>query len=184
MVVAANAANDRELEDRLKMESQSMPVIRSAKVDDAESVAAIYNHYVALGGATFDAVPWAREDLAEILTNQGAEVWCVAAYGQRLIGWASARRFSLRHGYRLSLESAIYLSPEAVGQGIADGLQNELTNRCRAGQIHHLMARIIADNHRSMAFHHRHGYELVGVQKEVGWMNDQWADVAILQKIL
>ncbi len=54
---------------------------------------------------------------------------------------------------------------------------------CRDCGIHHAVAKVIADNSRSMAFHQRFGYELVGIQKAIGHMNGKWTDVAILQKI-
>ena len=41
----------------------------------------------------------------------------------------------------------------------------------------------LADNQRSIAFHRRYGYELVGIQKEIGHMEGKWTDVAILQRL-
>ena len=158
--------------------------IRPAVTGDAEAIAQIYNYYVQAGGATFDATPWETAQVGEMLPPVAPEQWLVAWDQTGLLGWASARRFSVRYGYRLSLETAMYLDPNAIGGGVAAGLQQQLEDRCRNHQIHHAMARIIADNQRSLAFHYRHGYELVGIQKEVGFINGKWTDVAILQKIL
>ncbi|ABW25781.1 GNAT family N-acetyltransferase [Acaryochloris marina] len=41
-----------------------------------------------------------------------------------------------------------------------------------------------ATNDVSFAFHNGFGFEMVGVQKEVGHVADRWQDVAIMQLIL
>jgi phosphinothricin acetyltransferase len=46
------------------------------------------------------------------------------------------------------------------------------------------MARIVAGNQTSIDFHLRLGYEVIGTQKEVGHMDNQWLDVVLLQKLL
>jgi phosphinothricin acetyltransferase len=55
---------------------------------------------------------------------------------------------------------------------------------CAEQGIHHLVSRVIAGNQRSLQFHFRCGYKMVGIQKEIGRLNGEWLDVAILQKIL
>ena len=59
-----------------------------------------------------------------------------------------------------------------------------LISHCQQQSIHHLKARIVAGNDASIDFHLRLGYEVVGTQKEVGQMDDQWLDVVLLQKLL
>jgi phosphinothricin acetyltransferase len=159
-------------------------VVRIATTADAVSVARIYNYHVDLGGSTFDATHWNESQVKSLLTTSLPEVWLVADDGGSVVGWASARHYSLRHGYRFTLETAIYLDPSMIGRGIASTLQSALERSCVSQRIHHLVAKIVTSNQRSMAFHYRHGYELVGVQKEVGHMDQQWQDVAILQKLL
>lgn len=95
--------------------------VRAAVVDDAQAISEIYNHYVRSGGATFDTVPWTAEQVVEAFAAGPSEVWLVAEDslaedGASVVGWSSARRFSTRPGYRLSLESAIYLSPPCSGK--------------------------------------------------------------------
>ena len=159
-------------------------LVRSATPTDAAAIVDIYNHHVDLGGSTFDASHWTEQQLKSLLAGSDAEAWLVAQQEHRIRGWASARWYSLRHGYRWTMETAIYLEPGAIGKGIANALQQCLEQHCREHRIHHLVAKIIANNQRSMAFHYRHGYELVGIQKEIGHMQGNWQDVAILQKLL
>lgn len=158
--------------------------VREAVEQDAADIGRIYNYYVDAGGATFDTAHWSEGHVREILDCQPQECWLVGVDSGVIVGWASARRYSLRYGYRFCCETAIYLMPSALGRGIGDALQQQLEQHCRQCGIHHAVARIIADNQRSMAFHRRHGYQLVGVQQEIGHMGGRWVDVAILQKIL
>ncbi|MGI9470232.1 MAG: GNAT family N-acetyltransferase [Rubripirellula sp.] len=163
--------------------------IRSANVNDAGVIARIYNFHIDLGGATFDTEHWETEFVARLVHCSLPEAWFVATcHGdstsdEEVVGWASARRHSLRHGYRFTCETAIYLTRQAMGCGIGDLLQQRLETHCRESGIHHAIAKIIADNERSIAFHRRFGYELVGIQKEIGHMGGEWRDVAILQRI-
>lgn len=157
--------------------------VRLACEEDASSVARIFNHYVDEGTGTFDDQHWSDDQTATRIASPAPDGWFVATEGWEIWGWASVRRYSLRFGYRFTCESAIYLDPAALGSGVADRLQHRVDRHCLGRRIHHVVARIIADNSRSIAFHRRHGYELVGVQKEIGHIHDRWVDVAVMQKI-
>ena len=161
-------------------------LIRAADESDADSIAAIYNWYVDTGGSTFDARHWTVREVTKQIAAPDPDGWFVAdrADDESILGWAAAHRFSGRHGYRHSCETAIYIRDHAFGSGVADALQTKVEQHCQRVNIHHLMAKIIADNTRSIAFHRRHGYETVGVQKEIGRMQGRWVDVEIMQKLL
>lgn len=158
-------------------------LVRRADSEDAASIAAIYNHYVDAGGATFDTIHWKAGQIADSLAGVSADGWYVALIGGQVVGWASARPYSQRHGYRFTCETAIYLATGAIGTGAADRLQRQIEQHCQQWQIHHAVAKIVAENHRSIAFHRKHGYEMVGIQKEIGHMHGHWIDVAILQRL-
>jgi phosphinothricin acetyltransferase len=157
--------------------------VREARKKDAAAIARVYNHYVETGHATFDTARWTTDRVVNLIDGPAPEQWLVAAQKNVVIGWASVRPYSLRHGYRFTCETAIYVGTEAIGRGVGDKLQTRLEEHCRQCGIHHAVAKVIADNDRSMAFHYRYGYELVGIQKEVGHMDGKWIDVAILQRI-
>jgi len=52
----------------------------------------------------------------------------------------------------------------------------------RNAGLHHLVAKIQADNAPSIALFEVLGFDSVGVQREVGWKAGRWCDVAILQR--
>ena len=163
-----------------------------ADSEHVAGIAAIYNYHIDAGGATFDTDHWKPELVQRLIRGPHPEAWFVAldrsergesTSEDEIIGWASAKRHSLRHGYRFTCETAIYLAENAIGRGVAQALQDRVEEHCRQAGIHHAIAKVIADNQRSIAFHQRYGYQIVGIQKEVGHMDGKWCDVAILQKI-
>ncbi len=159
------------------------PTVRAANPGDAAAIADIYNRHIDLGGSTFDSIHWSAEAVDTLLRCPAPDGWYVAESDSGMLGWASARRFSDRYGLRHACETAIYLAEQAVGTGIADRLQSRIERHCRDHQIHHAVAKILADNQRSLRFHQRHGYEWVGVQRQIGRLDDRWVDLVILQRI-
>lgn len=157
--------------------------IREATEHDARSIAKIYNLHVHAGGVTFDIDRWSDEEAARRISRGEPDGWYLAENRTGVIGWASLRRYSGRYGYRFTCESAIYLDPTAYGKGVGDRLQARVEAHCRRCGIHHAVAKIVSGNQRSIAFHLKHGYRIVGVQHEVGRIDDRWVDVTILERI-
>lgn len=100
-----------------------------------------------------------------------------------VVGWGIVKQYSDRLGYRVAGETSIYLDRRLRGRGYGTRLQQALMEQCRAFGYHHVVARIWASNEGSISFHQKFGYELVGVQREVGFLGGQWRDVAILQRL-
>jgi phosphinothricin acetyltransferase len=99
-------------------------------------------------------------------------------------GYGVVKSYSPRVGYRVACETSIYLDRANTGGGLGGLLQKALLERCRQYGYHHVVAKIWASNEGSLRFHQRFGFELVGVQKEIGFLAGEWRDVAILQLIL
>jgi len=157
---------------------------RIANRSDIPEICRIYNSHIDLGGSTFETEYWQEETLSQEIVDNPNNIWFVAENRDGIIGWSSARLFSPRFGYRLTREIAIYFWSAHTGKGHSRGLLQKTEDVCAEQGIHHLVSRVIAGNQRSLQFHFRCGYEMVGIQKEIGRLNGEWLDVAILQKIL
>ena len=70
------------------------------------------------------------------------------------------------------------------GEGIGTALLTRLLEIARASGFHTVMARIEASGTASRALHARCGFELVGIEREVGRKFNRWLDVAVMQKVL
>lgn len=160
-------------------------VLRDANVRDAPRIAAIYNESIEVGDATMDDEPYTSEIVRRMIEEfDRRETILILEGGEEFFGWGIIKRYSRRHGYRFCCETSVYLSRRYVGQGYGTYLKRALIGRCRDYGYHHLVARIFADNTRSIEYNRKLGYEVVGIQKEIGYKNGRWQDVAILQLVL
>lgn len=159
--------------------------VRPALVTDAAAIADIYNESIAVGTLTMDRDPWTTEKVqTKLATATAREAWQVIGTPTQVAGWGVIKKYSDRWGYRVCCESSIYLSQTQIGKGYGRMLQTALIDEARALGYHHIVAKILGCNEGSIAFHERFGFEVVGRQKEVGYLNGCWHDVVILQLIL
>lgn len=89
-----------------------------------------------------------------------------------------------REAYSKTLETTVYLAPEACHKGIGPLLMTHLIDECRRQGYHALIACITADNLSSLRFHQRLGFRQVSRFSEVGRKFDRWLDVIDLELIL
>lgn len=164
--------------------------VRAAQPADAEAIAAIYNATVDAGDASMDEAHRAAADVRRRLAELGRreavlvlEEWAPGA-AARVVGWGTLERYSPRAGYRFAAETAVYLRRNRVRRGLGTRVKRALIERARELGVHHLVAKVLSANRASVEYNLRLGYEIVGVQREIGWRNGQRLDVTILQLVL
>ena len=86
-----------------------------------------------------------------------------------------------RHGIYLE---DLYVTPAVRGTGLGRALLAELLTLASAHGFHSVIARVAGHNETSIALHRAAGFELVGVEREVGRKHRQWLDVVELQRLL
>ena len=159
--------------------------LRDSTEADAAVIAEIYNESVVAGDATMDENPKSTSDIQRLFAGfNSRETILVLENSEEVLGWGIIKRYSDRPGYRLTCETAVYLRRSRIGLGLGSTIKRALIERCRSLGYHHLVAKIFADNTRSIEYNQKFGYQLVGVQKEVGTRNGEWVDIAILQLLL
>jgi phosphinothricin acetyltransferase len=172
--------------------------IRLAEVADAEAIRTIYNVEVLHSINTFDMVPrtrteqeaWIREHSgvypAVVATEPGGpdRTGPAGARGEIVLGFGSLSPFRERSGYSATAENSIYVDRSQRGRGIGRALLAELLVLASAHGFHSLVARIAGHNETSIGLHTAAGFELVGVEREVGRKHRQWLDVVELQRLL
>ncbi len=160
--------------------------LRAATVADAPAIATIYNHEVLNTTATFDLVPRTLEEQREwLLARSGAFSAIVAvAEDAGVVGFASLSPYKERAAYRTTVEDSVYVDRAFGGRGIGTLLVTRLLGIARDSGFHAVMARIEASGTASRALHARCGFELVGIEREVGRKFNRWLDVAIMQALL
>ena len=158
---------------------------RIADITDAKSVMEIYNEHIYDGNSTMDQHP---KTLNEI-ENWFKEFWereliVMLEDENKTIGWGIIKRYSDREGYAGACETAIYLSSTETRKGYGTLMKKWIINKCRELGYHHLVAKIFSSNIASIEYNKKLGYELVGNQKEIGFVDGQWQDVTILQLLI
>lgn len=161
-------------------------MIRSAGPEDAVSIAAIYNHYVANTAITFEEERvTAKEMAARIRRVESFNLpWLVAEDEGQVLGYAYATQWHYRSAYRYTVEITVYLQQACCAQGWGSKLLAELLSRLGAASIHSVIGVIALPNAASIALHEKFGMKKVGHFKEVGFKLDRWVDVGYWQASL
>jgi len=159
-------------------------MIRSATLDDAPQIAALYSHYVQSTTISFEEKPLTGEDMASRLAAVEAAglPWLVAEHDGQLLGFACASPWKVRHAYRHSVEISIYLHPQQRGAGTGTALYTQLFAALRERPVHAVLACIALPNAHSVALHEKFGMRKVAHFAEVGYKFGQWLDVGYWQR--
>jgi L-amino acid N-acyltransferase len=162
-------------------------VIRLATAADAQAIVEIYNHEVTRSTSTFDIVPRTIEQQREWLAaRSGAFAAIVAVDDARrvVVGFASLSPYKERAAYRTTVEDSVYVHHQRTGGGIGKALLGRLVEVARESGFHSMIGRIEAGGEASRALHASCGFELVGIEREVGRKFNRWLSVAVMQLML
>ena len=160
-------------------------MIRNVKEADAAALCGIYNHYVAHSLATFETELVSAETMARRVRQTTARFpWLVAETDPGIVGYAYATGWKPRQAYRYTVESTVYLAPQAVGMGTGGRLMKSLLERLESLGAHAVLAGIALPNTASVALHEKLGFSKVAHFRQTGWKFDQWVDVGYWEKIL
>jgi phosphinothricin acetyltransferase len=161
--------------------------MRPATEDDLEAINGIYNHYVVETHITFDDEPTTMETRREWFSHYaaaGRHRLLVAVEGETIIGYASSSRFRPKPGYLTSVETSIYLAPDATGKGTGGKLYAGLFKAIEGEDLHRAYAGIALPNPASVALHEKFGFKRVALFSEQGRKFGRYWDVAWFEKAL
>jgi len=125
--------------------------VRPASEGDLGAINHIYNHYVVESHVTFDDEPMsmdARREWFAHYVETGRHRVLVATDGDEVVGYATSSRYRPKPGYVTSVETSIYLAPDAVGKGAGAKLYAELFKSLEGEDIHRAYAGIALPNRR------------------------------------
>jgi phosphinothricin acetyltransferase len=160
--------------------------IRPATIADAGAIVEIYNREVVETTATFDLVPRSLEGQQEWLSARSGAFAAIVAVdaARRVVGFAALSPYKERAAYRTTVEDSVYVHRDVGGRGIGKLLLAKLVDVARESGFHSVIARIEASSAPSRALHASCGFELVGIEREVGRKFNRWLDVAVMQRLL
>lgn len=161
--------------------------IRPATLHDLAAIDEIYTHYILNTHITFDVEPYdasARRAWFSHYSDAGRHRALVACDGERVVGWATSSRFRPKAAYDTSVETTIYLAPDATGRGAGRTLYAALFDALAGEDVHRAYAGIAIPNEASIALHERFGFARVAYFTEQGRKFGRYWDVAWYEKVL
>jgi len=134
---------------------------------------------------TFDLVPRTLEEQRQwVEDHSGAHPALVAVVDDDVAGFASLTPYRSRPAYSTTVEDSVYVHAKLRGRGIGRLLLGEIVGLASTSGFHAVMARIVGTHEASISLHRACGFELVGVEREVGRKFGKWLDVALMQRLL
>jgi len=163
-------------------------VVRDACPEDVHAIASLYAWHVLHGRASFEEVPPTIDEMRSRMNRIAKEglPWMVALYHGIVVGYCYAGYYRPREAYRYTLEESIYVDASMTGRGIGSTLMSALIARCEEGSWRQLIA-VIGDGNNnlgSLRLHKKHGFEIAGQLRSVGYKKGDWRDTLIMQRPL
>jgi phosphinothricin acetyltransferase len=159
--------------------------IRAGERRDLPALTELYNHYIEHSVATFDVAPYIVEERIEWFEHYrltGPHRLLVGERDGELAGYVSSGTFRPKAAYGRSVETSVYLHPDAGGRGDGRRLYEALFAVLDDEPVHRAYAGISLPNEASVRLHERLGFVSIGVFGEVGFKFGRYVDVEWFQR--
>lgn len=166
--------------------------IRTATLEDAESILNIYQHYVRNTAISFEYDPPSIEEFRNRMKNTLKKYpYLVAAEGDKILGYAYAGAFYGRAAYDWSAETTVYVEKGLKKRGVGKALYQALEEHLKEMGILNLYACIAYPveedeylDKNSAEFHAHMGYAKVGEFHKCGYKFGRWYHMIWMEKLI
>jgi len=155
---------------------------RPATIDDAASIARVYNEGIADRVATFETRLRSADDVRAWF--DGVHPIVVVEEGDGVVAFAATSAYRGRECYAGIAEASVYVARAARRQG-AGRIALAALIEC-AGQSGYwkLVSRIFPENEASRDLIHSLGFREVGIYEKHGKLDGVWRDVVIVERLI
>ena len=159
--------------------------IRLATARDAQGMLGIYAPYVRDTAISFETEVPALEDFSRRIENTYEKYpWFVYRICDAIVGYAYASQHRARSAYRYNVDVSVYVLPEYQGAGVAYTLYDCLFALLAKLRYINAYAAITIPNDKSIRFHKKFEFTLIGIHHKTGYKFGKWHDVAWFEKII
>ena len=160
-------------------------LLRRAVEADSEPIRLIYNQEVLTSTATLDLVPRSVADQAAWMrAHAGVYPVLVADEDGIVAGFSSLSAYRPRPGYSTAVEDSVYVATGFRGGGVGRLLLSGAVEDARSHGFHSVIGRIVTEQTASIGLHKACGFEIIGIEREIGRKFGRWLDVALAQYLL
>ena len=161
-------------------------------MEDSEAIRTIYNVEVEASTVTFDLIPRTEAEQRSWISEHSGAYPCLVAVATSepgfepgvILGYASLSPFRDRPAYATTVENSVYVDRAARGLGLGRSLLGAIIEAAASQGFHSIIARITGHNGLSVTMHQQAGFDVVGIEREVGRKHGAWLDVIELQLLL
>jgi phosphinothricin acetyltransferase len=125
-----------------------------------------------------------NKDTKQTIIKIDKIVFVAVDENDQVVGFGALSEYRDRAAYSTSVENSVYVRRDFGRRGIGKLLLNSLLDHATAAGFHVVMARIEASGLASRELHAACGFQLVGIEREIGRKFGKWLDVAIMQCVL
>ena len=159
-------------------------MIRTISLNDLRQICEIYNYYIKNTHISFEESPVSESEMeARIGAIIPSLPWLVYEEQSQILGYAYATKWKGRQAYRHTVESTVYLRPEAGGKGIGSALYKALLAQLQEKAYHTVIGGISLPNEASIRLHEKLGFNKVAHFSQVGYKFNKWVDVGYWEYI-
>ena len=160
-------------------------MIRDYEPGDLKRVLEIHNWHVVNGAANFEYDPIdAKEMKRRIEAIIGKYPYFVWEEDGEVVGYCYVHEWKQRAAYSRTVESTIYLHPDACGRGVGKIMMKKLIEATREKGYEAIIADITVGNEASERLHEKLGFKKVSHFVGVGYKFGRHYDVADYELIL
>jgi len=153
-------------------------VIRQVQDKDVKAICDIYNFYIENTIISFEEKPITQKEMEErIHTTREHYPWLVYEKEGQILGYAYVGKWKERAAYRYTVEDALYVRYDVLGQGIGRALLESLMEEIKKLDVRVVMGVIALPNERSIRLHEYYGFKKAGQFTNVGYKMGRWIDV-------
>jgi L-amino acid N-acyltransferase len=167
----------------LEQKHDSAVQYRRATLADAGSIRNIMSYYIM---NSCNSWKYATPDIEYYyMWLQGHQIPQRPAYvaecNGQVVGYSSLSDFRAGEGYWPVVENSVYVLPEYQGLGIGKHLMQLIIEKGRQAGLKAIVAGIDGENLQSIQFHERFGFRTCGTLKDIGWKQDSWRTLVLMQ---
>ncbi|MCM1519090.1 MAG: GNAT family N-acetyltransferase [Pseudoflavonifractor sp.] len=160
-------------------------MIRPVSPDDAAAIARIYNHYVMETTVSFETKPLTEAAMRQRIETLSASFpYFVHLSDGEIDGYCYVHDWKERAAYKGTMETTVYLAPDAKRQGTGTVMMRRLIDECCKRGYRALIACITAENEESVSFHRHLGFRQVSLFEKVGIKFGRRLDVCDMELLL